>query len=390
MRRAAWLFFFAAAAAPAAPTLECPPQWRGFSPPESALAVCWNLRGETLDVQLRHPGKVWLALGFGKSMANADAVIGRPDTGEVLDVFIGGYGAQAIAADARQDVSNAAVFFKDGITAVKFSRALDTGDAEDYRIVVDGSPTPVIWAAGGAPGFDGHFARGAVNINWRGAAAFAWNGAVMWHAGLMLAAWLLMMPLGVILARYYKVTARQNFPEELDNQFWWHWHLALQYGGALLAAAALFIVWNAEKAMGGLHATAGIAAMWLAGIQIAGGLLRGSKGGPMADDGRPNPPEKIRGDHYDMTRRRLVFEFLHKKIGYVTLAVGGAAAVLGLRQTDAHWAAYAALIVWVGILAAWFFRLQKSGKWVGTYQAIWGADERHPGNRRLKDGGEKD
>jgi len=371
-----------AAGLAAAPNL-CAPEWKGFRPPDSQLQICWNLGGDILHVEMSHPGQVWIALGFGQSMAGADAVIGRPETGEVTDVLIGGYDADSIVPDTRQDIKDAAAVFDDGRTMVKFSRALDTGDDADQRIIT-GRSMPVIWAVGNSPGFSGHYARGAVNMNWGEGAAFLWSTPTIMHAVLMVVAWLLVMPAGVIIARYYKVLAKQDFPKELDNQFWWHWHLALQYGGMLLAVAGFLMVWDTQKSIGGgiggMHAIAGIAAMTLGVLQIISGILRGSKGGPVDDNGRPNPPEKVRGDHYDMTLHRRIFEAFHKNAGYAALAAGCVAALLGLWQTGAHWILYAAFFGWLCAAAIYFVRLQKSGRWTDTYQAIWGPDVCHPGN----------
>lgn len=358
----------------------CPPEWDGFRPPDSNLEICWSLSQDILHVEMSHPGRVWIALGFGAAMNGADAVVGRPETGEVLDMFIGGYDVASILPDARQDIREHSAVFSGGRTMVKFSRALDTGDGLD-RIIVAEHPTSIIWAVGDAPGFSAHFARGVTDMDWGRGASFAWSTGIILHSIMMLLAWMLIMPLGVIIARYYKVLGKQDFPKELDNQFWWHWHLALQYGGMLLAMAGLGIVWSPQKGIDDMHAVVGIVAMVMGVLQVVGGLLRGSKGGPVDDSGHPNPPEKIRGDHYDMTRRRRVFEFFHKSGGYVALGMGYIAVVLGLWQTDAHWIAYAVSVVWICIIIACFFCLQKSGRWMDTYHAIWGQDTRHPGNR---------
>ena len=40
------------------------------------------------------------------------------------------------------------------------------------------------------------------------------------------------------------------------------------------------------------------------------------------------------------------------------------------------------LTLWWLLLAAAFYALQKNGRCIDTYQAIWGPDPAHPGNRR--------
>ena len=52
------------------------------------------------------------------------------------DVQIGG----------RDDLFNKAGFYEDGLTVLRFSRKLDTGDARDHVIHSDGSTNQVIFA----------------------------------------------------------------------------------------------------------------------------------------------------------------------------------------------------------------------------------------------------
>lgn len=368
-------------AARAAESADCPSGWRKTRPPASELTICWRLEGENMRVEMSHPGRAWLALGFGETMAGADAIVGRPETGAALDVFIAGTDAESIVPDARQNVSEATVVFDGARTVLRFVRPLNTGDPEDF-VAVPGRDAPVIWAAGRAPGFSAHFARGALIINWADGAEFAWSAGMIFHAALMLAAWGLMLPLGVLVARYFKVVRGQDFPRELDNQFWWNWHRVLQYGGMLAATAALVPVWGAHRGGAiGWHSGLGFAALGLGWMQALSGVLRGSKGGPADDFGRPNPPEKIRGDHYDMTLRRRVFEAFHKIGGHLAVLLGFAAAALGLREVGAHWSAWAAFAAGLCAFAGWAAWLQKSGRWMDTYIAIWGPDDAHPGNR---------
>lgn len=360
----------------------CPPGWWKSRPPASELLICWRTDEKALRVEMSHPGHTWLALGFGEAMAGADAVVGRPETGEVLDVSIAGTSADSITPDSRQDVSDALIAFDGAHTVLRFARALDTGDAEDFAIA-PGQTSSVVWAVGNAPGFSGHFARGVLQMDWKTSASFAWSAKIIFHVCLMLLAWGLLVPLGIVIARYFKVLPGQDFPRELDDQFWWNWHRILQYGGMLAAVAALIPVLRAHRdGINDWHSAVGFAALGLGWLQVLSGVLRGSKGGPVDDDGRPNPLEKIRGDHYHMTLRRRIFEFVHKTGGYLAVLAGCAAVALGLVAVGAHWVAWLAFACWLGALTGWFTRLQKSGRWVDTHVAIWGPDKRHPGQPR--------
>ena len=198
-----------------------------------------------------------------------------------------------------------------------------------------------------------------------------------WHARCMVAGWGVLLPLGVLLARFYKVTPQQDWPRVLDHKFWWHGHRALQWTGVTLVTVGLVLVWqqgDAATTIARWHAWGGWAVVAAAWLQIAGGFARGSKGGPT--DGQ------MRGDHYDMTPWRLSFERVHKGLGWLALLASVAIIALGLVAADApRWMALL-LGLWWSALAVAFVRLQRQGRCIDTYQAIWGPDARHPGNQR--------
>jgi hypothetical protein len=83
-----------------------------------------------------------------------------------------------------------------------------------------------------------------------------------------------------------------------------------------------------------------------------------------------------------MTRRRIIFEHLHKGAGYLLLALTVWALCTGLIAADApRWMPLALGVWWLAILAI-FVALQRAGRCIDTYQAIWGVDPDLPGNRR--------
>ena len=206
------------------------------------------------------------------------------------------------------------------------------------------------------------------------------------HATAMLVAWLLLLPAGVLVARFFKVTPDQDFPAELDNKTWWNWHRGLQYAAALaMSAAVAVLVFENGCSIDSLHAKIGLAAVALVWLQIAGGLLRGSKGGPVADDGRPNPAAAWRGDHYDMTQRRRLFEAVHKSGGWLALVLGVDALWLGIDLVGGPvWLTTILTLTVLGWLVI-SVALARSFPRAQTYQAIWGDDPRHPGNGAATD-----
>lgn len=206
-----------------------------------------------------------------------------------------------------------------------------------------------------------------------------------WHARWMVLAWAVLLPLGALVARFYKVTPRQDWPRKLDDRHWWHGHRWLQWSGAGAMAVGLWLAWGQRPGAGAggvvgvsgaaaqAHAWAGWAVCVAAGLQIAGAMARGSKGGPT--------DAQLRGDHYDMTPWRRGFERIHKSLGWLSIVAAIGVTALGLVVADApRWMA-AVLALWWALLVAAFVVLQKRGRCIDTYQAIWGPDRAHPGNR---------
>ncbi|MEM9029327.1 MAG: cytochrome b561 domain-containing protein [Pseudomonadota bacterium] len=203
---------------------------------------------------------------------------------------------------------------------------------------------------------------------------------VAWHGRLMVAAWAVLFPIGILAARYYKIMPRQNWPRELDNKSWWWTHLTSQYLGAALVGFGLLLVVFAPSggAAGTWHQLVGWVLIGLCSLQLMSGWLRGSKGGPtdQAPDG------SLHGDHYDMTLRRRIFEHYHKTLGYLALALSCWAIVSGLWLANAPVWMWLVIAAWWVILMAIGVVLQHRGRCVDTYQAIWGNDPALPGNQR--------
>ncbi|MCV3274028.1 cytochrome b561 domain-containing protein [Roseobacter sinensis] len=201
-----------------------------------------------------------------------------------------------------------------------------------------------------------------------------------WHARIMVLAWGVLVPLGVLIARYFKIAPGQNWPEILDHRFWWNTHRICQYSACMLMLLGLWLILTAPAlaALPGPHAMLGWTVLALALVQVLGGLLRGTKGGPTepAEDG------SLHGDHYSMTPRRLAFEYLHKGAGYLSLLLAAATILSGLWQANGpNWMWLALCLWWAGLVAAAAV-LQHRGMAIDTYQAIWGPDPALPGNRR--------
>ena len=202
--------------------------------------------------------------------------------------------------------------------------------------------------------------------------------AFYWHGAMMAVAWLVLFPAGAVVARFYKVRPRQDFPNEVDDRFWWDTHRALQTLGAGLAALA---VWWAYDALGTVpwqdpHVQFGVGTLALLALQMASPLLRGTKGGPTDDFADPADPLTWRGDHYDMTLRRRLFEAWHKRAGYAAMGLALAAIWTGIEAADLESWWNVAVVAAVAVFATLFVRLTRQHRRVDTWLAIWGPDGR--------------
>jgi hypothetical protein len=206
------------------------------------------------------------------------------------------------------------------------------------------------------------------------------------HGLLMALAAGVMMPLAVLLARYFKILPSQDWPRELNRRLWWISHLVLAYGASVVAACALVLVVLARPD-GANHVAHGHALVgWLSIAMLLALLIngwqRGSSGGPgKPAPGTLGPLHGVAGDHYDMTARRRWFERTHKLLGYLLLAMLFVGVLSGLWQASApRWTLVLLAFWWVALLLL-ALRWERQGRCVDGYQATWGPSMAHPGNR---------
>lgn len=210
----------------------------------------------------------------------------------------------------------------------------------------------------------------------------AWHGlrqdgritpAMAVHAGLMIASWSVLIPAGGVIARYFKVTPGQDFPRVVDNLVWWHWHRALQYSGIVLSTGGvLLVLLDTGGRFGTVHGRLGLAVMAIGWIQVLSAWSRGTRGGPTDRRADRERPETWRGDHYDMTLRRRLFEHVHKRGGWAAIGLADVAMLLGAGLAGSPgW-----LMLVLGLLHGAMFCAVLDGvlrgRWVDTYTALWG------------------
>lgn len=203
--------------------------------------------------------------------------------------------------------------------------------------------------------------------------------AISWHARAMVLGWGVLAPLAVMVARFFKVMPHQDWPRQLDNQTWWRSHWIGQSAVLGLTLIGLALVMPPDFSNITLHRGMGYAVLFGLLAQIGLGLARGSKGGPTA----PAPDGSLHGDHYDMTLRRRIFEWVHKSLGYALLLLAALTILVGLWDANGPRWMWLVLSAWWSLLALCFAHFQRKGMAIDTYQAIWGTDPGHPGNAGL-------
>ena len=211
-----------------------------------------------------------------------------------------------------------------------------------------------------------------------------------YHAILMVAIWLVLVPLCILTIRFGKPKPTLNGIREkvsIKNIVWW-WFNVHKYGLFLavgLSLAGLAVAMIASKGFSGsLHSIFGITTIILGCLQVVSGWLRGKHGGRNYYTAVPDDPATWRGDHYDMTPRRRKFEAYHKTAGYFAgfFAVGAVAS--GLMQYPMPgllgFILVAALVIFVLCVVLEYKGLRYDG-----YRAAHGYNPEHPYNQERKE-----
>ena len=198
-----------------------------------------------------------------------------------------------------------------------------------------------------------------------------------WHGRSMVLAWGILAPLAVLVARFGKVLPSQDWPNELDNRFWWRSHWIGHCFVFFLAVFGVGLVFQGSRPTD-VHTMLGYSVLLMLFAQMSLGVFRGTKGGPTSQSGDGS----FRGDHYDMTPWRIMFEWSHKVIGYILLLLSAVTILSGMWHSNAPiWMWLVMCFWWCGLILLFVF-LQRRGYAIDTYQAIWGPDSEHPGNQR--------
>lgn len=209
-----------------------------------------------------------------------------------------------------------------------------------------------------------------------------WN----YHALLMYAVWIVLVPLCITIMRFHKpLPSEKGIRRDVSlwHREWWFFSvhkygLFLAMGLALVGAAIAWFV--SGGASGSVHAVFGALTLALGLGQIVSSQLRGTRGGKYRDGANLNDPTTWRGDQYDHTPKRRAFEAVHKTSGYFTLFCAFAAVCSGLMQFSMPVLTGLVLITGLGWMAAWVIYDFKGRAYDG-YRVAHGYGLEHPYNK---------
>jgi len=154
----ATLFAFSAAVSAAAAVT---PDADGFKSMSSqGFIFKWRVSGDKIDCVVRSSTKGWLAVGFNgsKAMNGANIIIGYVDKDGIVKIEDDVAKGHSHKADKVQNVENKFGSEQHGVTELRFTIPLNSGDEEDF-VLIPGQTYYVILALGAKDAFTGIHAK---------------------------------------------------------------------------------------------------------------------------------------------------------------------------------------------------------------------------------------
>ena len=115
----------------------------------SDFTVQFDVNGATNKVTMTMvgPSNVWLAVALdATSMGSSGADVIVFDSTGLKDSFLSGYSQPSV--DATQNWSSPTITTNAGVSTVVATRALNTGDSNDYAFTTSSTSLPLLWAKG--------------------------------------------------------------------------------------------------------------------------------------------------------------------------------------------------------------------------------------------------
>ncbi|KAL0297064.1 UNVERIFIED_CONTAM: cytochrome, DM13 and DOMON domain-containing protein [Sesamum radiatum] len=208
---------------------------------DQQVMLFWTLSENSISIAARGEKKSgYLAIGFGRGMANSYAYVGWVDDsgkGRVNTYWIDGRDASNVHP-TKENLTYVRCKSENGIITLEFTRPLNPscdpdGRPECNNIVDPSTPLKVIWAMG-AQWSDDHLSVGNMHFitSKRPMSVLLMRGSAEAeedlqpvlgvHGFMMFLAWGILLPGGILAARYLKHVKDDN---------WFRIHVYLQYSG---------------------------------------------------------------------------------------------------------------------------------------------------------------
>uniref|UniRef100_J3MGB4 Cytochrome b561 domain-containing protein n=1 Tax=Oryza brachyantha TaxID=4533 RepID=J3MGB4_ORYBR len=293
---------------------------------DQQVTFFWTLSGDSINIAARGERKSgYLAVGFGTAMVNSYAYVGWVDgngTGRVSSYWIDGKDGASVH-ETRENLTHTRCRSENGEIVFELTRPLSpscSGRVECKNIIDPTTPLKVIWAMGS------QWSSGRLSVKnmhsvtsnrpvrvlllaGTGEAEQDLRPVLAVHGFMMFVAWGLLLPGGVMAARYLK---------HLKGDLWFQAHTYLQCSGmAVMFLGFLFAIAELRGfSFKSTHAKIGASASVLASLQLINAYLRPH----LADNGEI------------LTRTRMIWEYLHIITGRSALVVGAIALFTGLQH----------------------------------------------------------
>lgn len=297
---------------------------------DQVVMLFWVLTESGISFAVRGLKKSgYVAIGFGETMVKTFAYVGWLENHkcQVGTYWIDGRDASSIHP-TRENLTDIKCTQQNGMLTFQFSRPLEpacTGGQECKNVIDPSIPLKVVWAMGTQWRADQLTSRNmhsststkymAIHLTQGSAEAEQDLQPVLAvHGFMMFLAWALLLPGGVLAARYLK---------HLKDNGWFQIHVYSQYSGiAVMLLGVLFAV--AE--LRGFHTESWHVKFGLTGILLACGQ-------PINALFRPNK----HGIEEQPSFKRVVWELIHLYSGRAALAVGFVSLLTGISELSSKY-----------------------------------------------------
>ncbi|CAN0876282.1 Cytochrome b561, DM13 and DOMON domain-containing protein At5g54830 [Linum grandiflorum] len=316
---------------------------------DQQVTFFWTLSDETISVAARGEKKSgYVAIGFGTGMVNSFAYVGWVDDeakGHVNTYWIDGKDALSVHP-TNENLTYVRCKSENGIITLEFTRLLKPpcahrGQIECQNIIDPTSPLKVVWAMGASwsdenlseKNMHSATSQRPVNVLLMGGSTEAEQDirpVLAVHGFMMFLAWGILLPGGVLSARYLK---------HLKGDGWYQIHVYLQYSGlSIVLLGFLFAVAELRGLyVSSLHVKFGLTAIILACAQPVNAFMR------------PKKP----GNGEVVGKKRLMWEYFHVIVGRSAIVAGIVAVFTGMKHMgDRYGGENVHGYIWA--LIAWF------------------------------------